>query len=348
MSKRVVLNFIFLMFPLTISSEPLLLTPPFYSIKDTKPINKLTINTTQPTFYIIVPESYTLPSDRKQTLEQIESFTKNVKIPTDFFTSKNKRETPYVIFLDWKEQESINGRKKIGDILAKKINDLQHRFKSANFILLSSGQGANVINHASDLFRKPVDIVIQLAPPVFKYRDLLKNKAYETFYPNEKNIKKLFTFHSDHEICMMHPTLHPTYKHYYHLKTHKNHQNALLLINNDHPLPVDIMCPLVGTRILTLCKKMNDLYPHHNHLITHISNTKKTTDMMVLLRDGDTVTTDKKLAPVINKERIMSNAQKKQFQTLWGRPLKLSLSQGEVTRKSYDTIKKLAEQVKVS
>ena len=66
MSKRVVLNFIFLMFPLTISSEPLLLTPPFYSIKDTKPINKLTINTTQPTFYIIVPESYTLPSDRKQ------------------------------------------------------------------------------------------------------------------------------------------------------------------------------------------------------------------------------------------------------------------------------------------
>lgn len=347
--KRILLSFSLLYLPLTILSESLLLTPPFSSIKDSKIINKVLCNTPDPVFYIIVPESYTLPSERPQTLLHIEAFTKGVSIPSALLGEKSQEEkTPCVLFLDWKEQESITSRKKIGDILAEKINNLQYRFKSARFVLLSCGQGANVINHASESFRKPVDIVIQLMPPVFSVKEKEKNKAYATFSPHKKNIKHLFTFYSDHEFCMLHPTLHPSYNHYYAPQEHDHQKNTLLLINNDHPLPVDIMSPTVGKRIISLCNTMQLTYPHHTHLIAHINNVHKESDMMIVLKDGSNCITDQSLAKEINTERIISNAHTKKLQKILNRPLKTSLSKNEITRRSYESIKKLTEQVKVS
>ena len=55
MSKKVVLSFILSITPFTLLSESLLLTPPFYGIKDSKLVSKLTINSKEPTFYIIIP-----------------------------------------------------------------------------------------------------------------------------------------------------------------------------------------------------------------------------------------------------------------------------------------------------
>ena len=332
----------------TLFGETILLTPPFYSVKDKKVTTKTNVESNQPVFYIIVPESYNLPSEKSQTVAEIEAFTKNVKVPRELLPNQKERTTPVVVFLDWKEQETLNSRKKAGEQLAKKIGNLQHRFKRAKFIVLSYGQGANVLNHASHSFRRPIDIAIQLSPPVFQEKDMKRNKAYQSFTPDQKMIKELYTFHSDHELCMLHPSLHPTYKHYYPLNAHGHQQDALLLINNDHPLPVDMFCPLVGTRILELCKRMKTTYPHHNHLVAHISTTKRTTDMMVLLRDGATTVKDKQYAALVNKERMFSSLQKKQFKKLWGRSLKVSLSRGEKSRRSYDSIKKLALQTKVS
>ncbi|MCF7899877.1 hypothetical protein K9K77_00005, partial [Candidatus Babeliales bacterium] len=129
---------------------------------------------------------------------------------------------------------------------------------------------------------------------------------------------------------------------------HDNQKNTLLLINNDHPLPVDIMSPVVGKRIISLCKSMKLTYPHHTHLIAHINSVQKESDMIIVLKDGSTHITDISLAKEINTERIISNAHTKQLQKTLNRPLKISLSKNEITRRSYESIKKLTEQVKVS
>lgn len=346
--KNSKISLFLLLIPSFLFSQSLLLTPPFYTIKNSQATTRLSIDDTYPIFYIIVPESYTLPSTSKKVISEMELFTQNVKVPSELFSTNKppKEVVPGIIFFDWKEQESINGRKKAGKDLAEKINYLQQRFKTAQFIVTSFGQGSNVVNNATHSLRKPLDIVIQLMPPVLSHK--ITSKVATKLLPHKSNILQLYTFYSDHEFCMLHPKLHPNYEHSYQNPLHDKHKNSLLLINNDHPLPTDTMCPLIGQKLFLLCKKMKQTYPHHNHLISHISNTKSDTDMMIMLKDRSLNTNDRKFAKEIQRERIISTMRKKQFEKTWKRPLKVSLSKKEITHRSYDSIKKLANNVKVS
>lgn len=289
-----------------------------------------------PIFYVIVPEHTTHLKNDKVKLKQLQMFSQSVTVPKDFFQSGSptKAIKPICLVFCWQERENIQTRKTAGNLLAQGLNSLRYRFKGSKVILLGHGHGGNVINNASKYVNLPIDIAIELGTPVFPTTPTEKYKNPEEFHPSKK-IKRLFAFYTEQSFNFAHPTLHPEYEHYFIKTTHKALSNILLLLNNKHPLPGEMLNAPIGKRILTLCQKIKDSYQIHNHLIAHISTVKPNADMVVALYDTTTVSTGRKRTSQIAQERFLSKVRSEKFTKDWGRPLAKNLKASERTRTEY-------------
>jgi len=334
-----------LLFSYNIVCETIKLPTNFYTIKQGKATQTITIKDNF-IFFVVVPDTPTRVTKQPEKLDELNLFMKDITIPSLFFDTKtpNQEITPITLFLDWEEQENTQIRKRAAQELASGIDSLKHKFKDAKFILLGHGQGGNVINHASKQVQKPLDVVISLSTPIFPHSATASsNESSSDYLPDEKKIGRLFCFYSEQDFSLAHPTLHPKYQHLYLSTIYPSLSNVLLLINNKHPITQETLRPLVGKRILQLCKKIIDSYSLHNNFIAHLSTTKTATDMVVFLRDTSTTETEGNLPQQIAQERMLSEIRMQKFAKDWGRPLAISLTPGEKSRKGYEGIQKATE-----
>lgn len=318
----------------------------FYAILADKAISSIPIKDEAPIFYIMVPECSVRPTKNPEKIKSMQAFMKNVEVPADFFSKKMPQKTtkPIALFYNWEEQENHKTRKQASLKLAKGIDTLRYRFKKSKIIMVGLGQGGNIINGASQSVRLPLEVVIQLSNPIFPNS---KKTHYTEYIPSKKKIKRMYSFYTEQDFSILHPTLHPHYERVYMNSTHSQLANILLLINNKHPLPVETMRPLIGKKLLSLCKKIKDSYLMHNHLVAHLSTVKPTTDMVIVLRNNDTFGKKrKKITERVIQERLMSKVRMKKFEKEWGRPMALALNKGEKSRKKYESIKKQTAQQK--
>lgn len=274
-----------------------------------------------PIFIILVPEL--------STQKDLESFTKKMKVPQDFFeVSQPAEETkPVILLFDYQEPVSHNKRGEAGTVLASGINVLQNKFNNSTIILIGHGQGANVINEASkSRLKKRIDFVIQLCPPIS-----------DTYKPNLANIVKLINFYTEHDFLYQNSQ---QFKKYYTDQKQDTIHNTKLFFNRDQKAPIDFIHPMLGNRILELSKKIIDTYPHHQYLIAYIDTIKSCADMRVIIDAKPNQLSKHSLNS--QKEKVYSNQEAKQLQVCTGKPTPKKLSAGE---KSRTKKKALEEQV---
>lgn len=340
-SKRALISIIMSSIVLSSQAKTVPLPPNFYHLSNGNTFSSCTVESDNPIFYIVVPESSTSPSSDKQKQSELVKFTQYTIVPKDFFTEGHPQAAtkPIVLFFDWEEQENSKLRKQAGIELAQGINRIKKRFKKSGTILLGHGQGGNVINVASNHLEHPVDTVIELSVPVFPHTQERKKDLYADYLPNSKMIHKLFSFYSDQEHSTAHPSLHPSYESFPEESVHPQLKRTLLLINNKQPIPSETLRPLVGKRILPLCKKIETDYTLHNHFIAHLSTFKAETDMVVVLKDyrqNDKTT---------QEEVTLSKKRMADFTMAWGRPMAEKLTKGEKSRSAHKSIERLAKKI---
>lgn len=313
-----------------------------YTIQDNKAVTSVTIKESIPIFYLVVPDSSTFPASDPEKISELKAFMKDATIPPDFFARHHPTtETePIKLFFNWKEKENSKARKQAGTNLAHAINNLRGKFKKSPIVVLGHGQGGNVINVASHSVQKPIDIVIQLATPVYPHNADIKKDLYSAYIPDKKMINQMFAFYSDQSFPVLHPSLHPTYDQFYKTKTHPQLTNILLLVNNKHPLSSETLRPLVGKKLLALCQASRLSYRLHNNLVAHLSTIKPETDMLVFLRDRSLrgVSTRNRATQKMAQERMLSEIRVQNFTKTWGRAPALRLAKGEKTRKRYQQL----------
>jgi len=320
----------------------------FYAIRSGKALSTIAIKQDAPIFYVVVPEYSVRPTKNPEKITELESFMINVEVPANFFAMKSPRAAtkPVTLFFNWEEQENHQTRKRAALELAKGIDMLRYRFKKSKVVLVGQGQGGNIINGATHSVRLPLETVIQLSTPIFPSTKQKKKTQYADYVPYKKKIKRMYSFYTEQDFSLLHPTLHPHYERIYIDTSHSQLANVLLLINNKHPLPVETMRPLIGKKLLALCKKIKDSYLMHNHFVAHLSTIKPTTDMVVVLRNNDVLNKRKRSTERIIQERLLSEIRMKKFEKEWGRPMALALNKGEKSRKKYESIKKQTAQQK--
>ena len=325
------------------NSAAIRLPSSLYRLENGQAFSTLSIKESTPIFYILVPESSTLPTLNTQKLNEFSAFMKDTVVPQDFFTRNYPQQAskPVTLFFNWQEQENSKTRKQAGINLAKGINSLRRRFKKSPIIIVGHGQGGNVINVASHSVSLPLNTVIQISTPIFPHDKNKKKDLYAHYIPDNKMITQMFSFYSEQAFPILHPTLHPQYQQVYQATVHPNLTNVLLLINNKHPLPNETLRPLVGKKLLPLCQSIRLSYRVHNNLVAHLSTVKKETDLIVVLRDGTIRKTSSKnpATKKIAQERVLSRFRMEIFTKKWGRPLSLTLAKGEKSRKRYESIK---------
>lgn len=322
----------------------------FYSFVNSKVTSTATIKDEAPIFYIVVPESSVKITETPARAQELAAFVNDTVVPAAFFNRVNpKVETkPVVLFFEWQEKENSKTRKQAGQLLAEGLNSLRNRFKKGSFIVVGHGQGGNLISVASNNVKVPIETVIQIATPIFPQPEKGKKDLYAEYRPHKTMIQKLYSFYSEQAFSMPHPTLHPHYTHVYDNAEHPNMTNILLLINNKHPLPGEVLRPLVGKKLLALCNTISTTYRYHNNLVAHLSTIKSDTDMIVALRDNTVSNTpaDKNETQAVAQERLLSEVRMKHFAKTWGRPMALSLNKGEKNRQLHKSIELMTTQKK--
>lgn len=278
-------------------------------------------------FYIIVPEFSDAPSKSELKQNILKQFVKSTMIPQDFFSDGQPVQAikPVSLYFDWQEQENAKIRKQAANSFSAGINALKKRYKKSNFIVVGMGQGGNVVHCATQKIVSPLDVVIELAVPVFPKESAL----YADYVLNNEMVKRLFSFYTEESFQLVHPTLHPEYLHYDSSSNHPLLSNILLLINNKHPIPGQMTQAMVGKRLLNLCKKIQDTYTHYNHLVAHISTVKPSVDLVVVLRNFSMYpkkTIDQKK---IYQEQMLSTVYNDRFKKLWGRSLAVNIKNSE-------------------
>ncbi len=277
-------------------------------------------------FYIVVPECSARPSKDLYKQNVLKDFVKSIVIPKNFFEPGVPATSvkPVSIYFDWQEEESAKTRKQAGILLAVGLNKLKRRYKKSKFILVGMGQGGNVIHSASHAIKEPLDVVIELATPVFP-----KDGSFVDYEINKTMIKRVFSFYTEQDFKLDHPTLHPSYLHYNNVSTHPLFSTILLLINNKHPFPSEMMQGIVGKRLINLCKKIQDTYSHYNHLVAHISTLKPSVDLVVVLHDNSVFCNKKIDQKKAAQERLLSTVHINRFKKIWGRSLAINLKNSE-------------------
>ncbi len=279
---------------------------------------------------IIVPEYPKRPHLEKQFQDSLKNFALHIEIPQDFFEKSvpQKSTKPLLCYFDWQEEESSKTRKNAAITLAKSLELLRKKYKKSTFVVIGMGQGGNVIQGATQKITAPIDMVIQLATPLYDQSKKNDKQAhfYSDFILNDKMVKQLFTFYTEKDFSLLHPALHPRYMHYHENSGHPLLSNILLLINNKHPLPADMMNNTVGKRLFALCKKIKQTYKHHNHLIAHISTVKPEADLVVVLRSTNVYPGVEHDSKKVSQERVLSTVYSQRFKKNWGRALTASPS----------------------
>jgi len=284
---------------------------------------------------LVVPEYSKMPSKNKEAVASLRQFVDAMELPQDFFslgipTQKTK---PLCCYFDWQEQENSKARKEAGLNLAKSISALRKKYKKSTLVVIAMGHGGNVVQAASQKIDEPLDVLIELAPPLLtacagkEAATSMKNS--DDFSMKQAMIGRIFTFYTEKDFVFEHPALHPRYIHYHEQSLHPLLSNILLLINNKHPVPLEMMGATVGKRLLLLCKKIQQTYKHHNHLIAHISTVKPEVDLVVVLRSNQLYPGVEHGLQKVAQERVLSTVYSNRFKKIWGRSLTASPSFAE-------------------
>ncbi|NBQ17313.1 hypothetical protein EBU24_03280 [bacterium] len=309
----------------SITKKTLIVPENFYTLDDDQVMQDALKG--QIVFYVIVPEFSDLVSKSELKQNMLKQFVNAVMVPKDFFSEGMPAQAikPVSLYFDWQEEENAKTRKQAAGSFAVGINALKKRYKKSRFIVVGMGQGGNLIHNATQKIISPLDVVIELAVPVFPQDSVLS----ADYTLNNAMVNRLFSFYTGQDFQLAHPTLHPEYLHYNSSSVHPLLSNILLLINNKHPIPGQMMQSMVGKRLLGLCKKIQDTYAHYNHLVAHISTIKPAVDLVVVLRNFSMypkkIIDQKKLS----QEQMLSTVYTDRFKKLWGRPLAVNIKNSE-------------------